>query len=425
MILRSKSATVAFHSLFIAAILVATSALSTVQPSIAEERVTTFDTFDVDEPVVTLTFDVTFDRGGGADVLDTLAYYDIPATFAVTGVWAQGNPDLMQRIVAEGHHLMNHTWSHPSFTGEFTGSLNWEPTNPLTPEEMMEQLQRTEDLVREQVGVELQPYFRPPYGDYNEEVLRVMAEAGYTYNIMWTVDTLGWHERPVDEVVQRALDAAQPGANILLHIGHGSTDEEALPEIIEGFRELGYDFATVEDFVEGQLSQLLERHFPETGYAVEGDFLRYWDANGGQESFGYPISPELEEDGVKTQYFQRARFQSAEGPDLGNHNVLVTHSGSNVSRERVRDVPYRSVRGASSDYCGHPPTSRHSVCGGFQETREASDEQIVAVNPISPEYRERDPSTGETFIVQYVEHRRLTRSRRIGSRTTRDTLWSS
>ena len=233
--------------------------------SAESEKVITRDTFKTDEKVVALTFDVTFDRGDGAEVLDTLRRYGVSSTWAITGVWAENNPDLMRRIVDEGHHLINHTWHHFSFTGEYTGSSIHEPAEPLSRDEIIEQLVRTDELVMSQVGVSTRPYIRPPYGDYDDATLEAFAEAGFTENIMWTVDTYGWYGHDVSDVTQRALDAAEPGANILMHIGHGSTDGMALRKIIEGFRDLGYEFATVEDFVEGQYADPTSRFRAETG----------------------------------------------------------------------------------------------------------------------------------------------------------------
>jgi peptidoglycan-N-acetylglucosamine deacetylase len=215
--------------------------------------------------VVALTFDVTFDRGDGERVLDLLRNYGVVSTWAVTGVWAENNPDLMRRIVDEGHQLINHTWHHYSLTGEYTGSTIHQPADPLTRSEVVEQLERTDQLVQAQTGVSTRPYIRPPYGDYNEDTLAAFAEAGFTENIMWTIDTYGWYGHPAEAVEERALEAAQPGANILMHIGHGSTDGLALRGIIEGYRALGYEFATVEDFVTGRYSGPAARFRAETG----------------------------------------------------------------------------------------------------------------------------------------------------------------
>jgi peptidoglycan/xylan/chitin deacetylase (PgdA/CDA1 family) len=374
----------------------------------AVDTVTTHDTFETEEQVVTLTFDVTFDRGDAVMILDTLRDRDVVSTWAITGRWARDNPDLMQRIVDDGHHLMNHTWDHFSFTGEYTGSTIHQPTDPLSRGEVISQLQRTEQIVMDQVGVDLKPYVRPPYGDYNQDTLAAFAEAGYTENIMWTVDTLGWYGHPVWQVQQRALDAAQPGANILMHVGHGATDGAALPGIIDGYREMGYQFATVEDFVEGNLARSRTRYFEETGHEVSGVFLRYWERYGAISLLGYPVSSEFEdEDGMLVQYFERARLEYQPGTWPERMDVHMTRLGAEATRDRRDEDAFLPVQGADDDHCNWYEQTGHTLCGGFRDFWEDNGGLAVFGYPISQEFREFNRDTGETHVVQYFERQRF------------------
>ncbi|MEX2426491.1 MAG: polysaccharide deacetylase family protein, partial [Thermomicrobiaceae bacterium] len=340
-------------------------------------------------------------------VLDILRNRGVRATFAVTGIWAAENPDLMQRIVDEGHHLMNHTWDHYSLTGEYTGSNIHDETDPLTYSEVVSQLQRTEELVQQQFGVDLKPYIRPPYGDYNPTSLAAFADAGYTENIMWTADTFGWYGDPVDVVRQRALDAAQPGANILMHIGHGSTDGAALPGIIDGLREMGYGFATVEDFVEGDLSQPSTRHFPETDEEVGGNFLLYWWRFGGLLSFGYPVSSEIQEDGRTVQYFERAKFELHPETWPERYDVQLSRLGHDLTSELSDEDPFQPVDARSDNHCTYFPQTEHRLCGGFRDFWEQYGGLAIYGYPISEEFREKNRDTGETYVVQYFERQRF------------------
>jgi peptidoglycan/xylan/chitin deacetylase (PgdA/CDA1 family) len=90
------------------------------------------------------------------------------------------------------------------------------------------------------------PYFRPPYRDYDEELLTLLPQLGYSVVVMWTVDSLGWRGIPPEEVVTRVLAAAQPGAIVLLHVGAQSTDAAALPQLIAALQERGYGFVTTD-----------------------------------------------------------------------------------------------------------------------------------------------------------------------------------
>lgn len=208
------------------------------------EDVWTIRRFEDAGQVAVLTVDAGADAGFTAQILDTLAAEGIKASFGMTGHWAEANPELVQRMVNEGHHLINHSWSHPSFTGRSTSSAS------LPYEQRVEELRSTENLIRDLTGVELQPYFRPPYGDYDDSVLIDLAANGYTVNVMWTIDTLGWNGLTAEQINQRVWDGLAPGAIILMHVGSQSQDAVALPEMIAGLRDRGYSFAAVDDLVE-------------------------------------------------------------------------------------------------------------------------------------------------------------------------------
>lgn len=197
-------------------------------------EVWTITRFETDEPLMVLTFDAGSDRGFAAEILDTLADKGVKATFGMTGAWAEANPDLIQRIVAEGHDLINHSWSHPDFT-------------TLTSAERSEELESVNALVEQQVGISLKPYFRPPFGAYDQSVLDDLLVNGYSVNVMWSVDTLGWNGLSADEINQRVFDGAQPGAIILMHVGAASQDAAALSAMIDTLRGMGYSFATVHE----------------------------------------------------------------------------------------------------------------------------------------------------------------------------------
>jgi peptidoglycan/xylan/chitin deacetylase (PgdA/CDA1 family) len=198
-----------------------------------------------DRRIVALTFDAGSDTGYGSRILDTLAADGIHATFGMTGVWAEANPGLVRRMVAEGHQLVNHTYDHRSFTGRSPG------TPPLSRSERLSELARAEAAVRTAGGVGMSPWFRPPYGDEDESVRVDAGAAGYQYELLWTVDSLGWKGVAPAEVTQRCLDAATPGAIYLMHVGVASTDHAALRALIDGLRSRGYTFATASELVAG------------------------------------------------------------------------------------------------------------------------------------------------------------------------------
>jgi peptidoglycan/xylan/chitin deacetylase (PgdA/CDA1 family) len=193
---------------------------------------------DPDTMTVYLTFDAGSDTGYTAEVLDTLAANRIRATFGITGRWAEANPALVRRMAAEGHLLVNHTYDHPSFTGLSTG----EPA--LSRPERLDQLARADAAIQATGVATTVPWFRPPYGDEDASVRADVAGAGYRYELLWTVDSLGWQGLAADSVLQRCLDQAVPGAIYLFHVGAASSDHAALQRIIDGLTARGYSFAT-------------------------------------------------------------------------------------------------------------------------------------------------------------------------------------
>jgi peptidoglycan/xylan/chitin deacetylase (PgdA/CDA1 family) len=199
---------------------------------------------DPSRTVVALTFDAGSDVGYASEILDVLAANHVPATFGMTGRWAEANPALVGRMAAEGHQLVNHSYDHPSFTGRSTGRP------ALSRGERLDQLARTEAAVRAAANTTTLPWFRPPYGDEDPSVRADVAGGGYRYELLWTVDSLGWRGISPDEVVQRCLERAVPGAIFLLHVGAESTDHDALQRIIDGLRARGYEFATVARLIE-------------------------------------------------------------------------------------------------------------------------------------------------------------------------------
>ena len=185
-------------------------------------------------PVVALTFDAGASNAGVASVLDTLARYDVDATFFVTGAFARANPQSVQSMVAGGHPVGNHSDTHPDFT-------------TLTNAQIMAELTAADSAVNAAVGRATVPLFRFPFGARTPADIAVVNDAGYVA-FRWTVDSLGWQGtsggRSAAFVRDRVLAAATPGEIVLMHVGahptDGSTlDSDALPSIIEGLRSRG------------------------------------------------------------------------------------------------------------------------------------------------------------------------------------------
>jgi peptidoglycan/xylan/chitin deacetylase (PgdA/CDA1 family) len=187
---------------------------------------------------VALTFDMGVAAGYTSEILDTLKKHGKKVSFGITGAWAEKNPGLLRRIADEGHFLINHSWSHASFTGEDT------ETPPLTDERILDELASTEAKIRAVAKMKAKPYFRPPFGDHDGRVNALALEAGYEYNVLWWLDGEGWLGRSTESVVDRTLAGAFAGAIFLYHVDNTS-EAAALEPIIEGLDAVGLEMVTV------------------------------------------------------------------------------------------------------------------------------------------------------------------------------------
>jgi peptidoglycan/xylan/chitin deacetylase (PgdA/CDA1 family) len=194
---------------------------------------------------VALTFDAGDGRGHTQEILDLLDEQHVVATFGVTGEWATANPDLLREIVARGHQVINHSYSHESFTGKSTGGP------ALTDDQAKSEILDTEQAIWEQSGgYEVGPYFRFPYGDYDGNLLAILKNAGYDYSIWWGCDSMAWAGHTAADIVQTCgHDKLAPGLIVLLHVDPDA-DFEALPGLIETYKAAGYDMVTVEQLIQ-------------------------------------------------------------------------------------------------------------------------------------------------------------------------------
>ena len=148
-------------------------------------------------------------------------------------------------MASAGHLVMNHSYEHRSFTG-----ISARPA-VLSPAERRNDVERTDEVISNLTGRTTRPWFRPPYGDYDASVNIAVGSLGYRYNVLWTVDSLGWQGLSPSAIIRRCLDGAVPGAILLFHVGSQSHDAAALPDIIAGLRRAGYDLGTVADLIPG------------------------------------------------------------------------------------------------------------------------------------------------------------------------------
>lgn len=192
--------------------------------------------------VVALSFDAGGPVAPALRVLDTLRAHGVHATFFLSGEWIEAHPEIGQRILADGHELANHSYSHPDFTKLSNAQIAWELTH-------------TDDLVFAATGRHTWPYVRMPYGARNARVLEVAAGLGYR-SVYWTLDAVDWRpEFTPERVRSRVLRFAQPGDIVVQHSSTEAT-AAALPGILDGLQARGWTVGTVTDVLNLRLPEV-------------------------------------------------------------------------------------------------------------------------------------------------------------------------
>jgi peptidoglycan/xylan/chitin deacetylase (PgdA/CDA1 family) len=191
---------------------------------------------------------LTFDAGANADavpsILQTLSAKGVPATFFLTGKWVQAYPSYASQIGAS-YPVGNHSFSHPDLS-------------TLSDQEVRDEITTSAEAIQAATGRDTHPMFRFPFGASDTGTIAIVNSLGYGA-INWTVDTRGWQGiekggQSVDLIVDRVLDALQPGEIVIMHVGSnpddGSTlDADALPRVIDEIRARGYTFVTVDQYL--------------------------------------------------------------------------------------------------------------------------------------------------------------------------------
>jgi peptidoglycan-N-acetylmuramic acid deacetylase len=181
-----------------------------------------------------LTFDNGYENGFTPKILDVLKEKKVPAIFFLTGHYVEDKPELVKRMAAEGHLIGNHSWSHPDLT-------------QISDAKLKEELKRVKDAVAATTGRQAMNFLRPPRGIFNDRALAVSRQEGYV-SVFWSVAYKDWDvsdQRGADHAYRQVMAQLHPGAVILLHsISRDNT--EALGRIIDGARQQGYEFKSLD-----------------------------------------------------------------------------------------------------------------------------------------------------------------------------------
>ena len=196
---------------------------------------------DTPKPIY-LTFDAGYENGYTAEILDILKEKKVPAAFFLVGNYIEENPELVKRMEAEGHIVGNHTMHHPDMSA-------------IADEEAFKkEITELENTYKAAVGKELPKFYRPPQGKYSEANLQQASRLGYT-TLFWSLAYVDWleNDQPDEtESINLLNKRIHPGAIVLLH-STSKTNSRILAQLIDGWKEQGYEFRSVSELGTGKV----------------------------------------------------------------------------------------------------------------------------------------------------------------------------
>lgn len=183
-----------------------------------------------------LTFDCGYENGYTPAILDALEKHNVKAAFFVVGNYLETSPDLVKRMLEEGHIVGNHTYHHPDMS------------QISDPAAFQEEITSLEKKYQEITGLEMQKFYRPPQGKYSESNLKMAQELGYQ-TVFWSLAYVDWYvdQQPTqEEAYAKLLPRIHPGAVVLLH-STSKTNAEILDDLLTKWEQEGYTFGTLNE----------------------------------------------------------------------------------------------------------------------------------------------------------------------------------
>lgn len=191
-----------------------------------------------EEKTLYITFDAGFENGNTGKILDALKKHGVKATFFLVGNYFETQPELVCRMVEEGHLVGNHTYSHPDMS-KIADQASFQA-----------ELVKNEELYRSVTGQEMKKVYRPPQGKFCQSNLEMAKSLGY-HTVFWSLAYVDWYEndQPTrEEAFAKLLPRVHSGAVVLLH-STSATNGEILDELLTKWEEMGYTFGDLENYL--------------------------------------------------------------------------------------------------------------------------------------------------------------------------------
>jgi polysaccharide deacetylase family sporulation protein PdaB len=182
-----------------------------------------------DDKVISISFDCAWGTDHTDDILNALRVGEVSATFFMVEFWTEKYPEYVTKIDKAGHEIGTHSATHSYMSKQ-------------NEEQIKQELSSSSEAITAITGkaVEL---FRPPYGDYNDQLIKTASAEGY-YSIQWDVDSLDWKDLSATDIATRVINGVKSGSIILMH-NNGLHTAEAVPIIISTLKNKGYTFVPI------------------------------------------------------------------------------------------------------------------------------------------------------------------------------------
>lgn len=188
---------------------------------------------ETEEKKVAISFDCAWGVDYTDELLELMEKNDVKCTFFAVQFWVEKYPEYAKRIVSSGHELGTHSRTHSYMSKQSEAEIR---------DELTTSSKAIEELTGQKVTL-----FRPPYGDYDNELIDTCLDMGI-YPIQWDVDSLDWKNLSATEIAMRVINGVKPGSIILCH-NNGLHTAEALPMIFSTLKNRGYEFVPIGELI--------------------------------------------------------------------------------------------------------------------------------------------------------------------------------
>ena len=186
-----------------------------------------------EEKIVSMSFDCAWGTEHTDEILNALKVSEVRATWFMVEFWAEKYPEYVKKIDKAGHEIGTHSSTHSYMSKQNAEEIKLELT---------ESSKAIEDITGKTVEL-----FRPPYGDYDDELLKTASELGY-YTVQWDTDSLDWKDLSATDIAMRVINGVKNGSIILMH-NNGLHTGEAVPIILETLKNKGYSFVPIGELI--------------------------------------------------------------------------------------------------------------------------------------------------------------------------------